>query len=107
MITLYHASNTEFNAPKIGNGEAHGAFAGAVTGIFSAAFSAEVALEYGATLYAFEIEEAGDEIAFDSYDSFQNAALEGDLPAVAIIKNWAGDEIAITDLSRIENFRRA
>lgn len=106
MITLYHGSNVEFEFPRLGNGEAHGQAAGGVIGIFSAAFSPEVARQYGAVVYAFEIEEVGDELLLESYSELERLAEEGNLPPVAVVKNWARDEVAITDLSRIKNWRR-
>lgn len=107
MVTLYHGSNAaEIEFPRLGNGEAHGRAAGAVVGIFSAAFSPEVAREYGEIVYAFELEEAGDEVLLESYSELEWLAEEGNLPPVAVIKHWAGDEVAITDLSRIQNWRR-
>lgn len=107
MITLYHASNVkEIEFPRLGNGEAHGQAAGGVIGIFSAAFSPEVAREYGQIVYAFELEEVGDEVLLESYSELEKLAEEGNLPPVAVIKYWVGDEVAITDLSRIRNWRR-
>lgn len=106
MITLYHGSNAKIKFPRLGNGEAHGQAAGGVVGIFSAAFSPEVAREYGEIVYAFELEEVGDEVLLESYSELERLAEEGNLPPVAVVKHWAGDEVAITDLSRIANWRR-
>lgn len=106
MVTLYHGSNANITSPRLGNGEAHGLAAGGVTGIFSAAFSPEVAREYGEIVYAFEIEEHGDELLLESYSELERLAEEDNLPPVAVVKHWAGDEVAIRDLSRITNWRR-
>lgn len=106
-ITLYHGSSAgDIKFPRLGNGEAHGQAASAVVGIFSAAFAPEVAEQYGRYLYAFELEEVGDEVLLPHYQALESLAEEGALPPVAIVKNWGGDEVAITDLERIRNFRR-
>lgn len=107
MVTLFHGSqNPHIEAPRLGFGENAGGIAGGVKGIFSAAFSPEVAAQYGPYVYAFEIEEVGDEVLLEHYYELENLAEEGNLPPVAVIKHWAGDEVAFTDLSRIKNWRR-